>query len=60
MKTFEEFSLIKEKLNVTKEEFVDEFLDRLYMNGTKENEKYILTLSQATTAANEMYDQFLK
>jgi len=43
---------------ITKEEFIDEFLDRLYMNGTKDEGNYILTLTQATNAANEIYNQF--
>ena len=52
LETFEE--------NVSESEFVDEFLDRLYMNGTKENGNYVLTLTQATNAANEIYNQYFK
>jgi len=40
-----------------KEEFVDEFLDRIYLNGSKDdNGKYILTLQEATTVAEEMFN----
>jgi hypothetical protein len=46
--------------NVSKSEFVDEFLDRLYMNGTKDEGKYILTLTEATNAAVEIYNQYFK
>lgn len=46
--------------NISKEEFIDEFLDRLYINGSKEDGKYILTLTQATQAANEIYNEFIK
>lgn len=36
-------------------EFVDEFLDSLYLSGTKEDGKYVLSLSQATQAAKDFY-----
>ena len=49
---------VSENKKVTKNEFIDEFLDRLYVNGTKDDGKYILTLSQATNAANEIYNEF--
>ena len=49
---------VSESKKITKDEFIDEFLDRLYMNGTKDDGKYILTLSQATSAANEIYNEF--
>lgn len=39
-----------------KKEFIDEFVDRIYLIGSKENGKYILTLSQAEEAASELYD----
>lgn len=40
--------------------FIDEFLDRLYVNGSKEDGKYVLTLNEATTAATEIYNEFIK
>lgn len=45
---------------ITKEDFIDEFLDRLYINGSKEDGKYILTLKEATNAAKEIYNGFIK
>lgn len=45
---------------ITKEDFIDEFLDRLYINGSKEDGKYILTLKEATNAAKEIYNEFIK
>lgn len=41
------------------EQFVDEFLDRIYICGSKEDDKYILTLSQATQAAKELFSMLL-
>lgn len=51
---------VNENYNISKNEFIDEFLDRLYLNGSKEDGKYILTLSEATNAAEEIYNQFFK
>ena len=31
---------VSESKKITKDEFIDEFLDRLYMNGTKDDGKY--------------------
>ena len=39
-----------------KEKFIDEFLDRLYMNGKKDDGLYILRLSEAENAAKELFD----
>lgn len=39
----------------SKDEFIDEVLDMIYLNGTKEDGKYILTLTQATQVAKEIY-----
>lgn len=39
----------------SKDEFVDEVLDMMYLNGSKEDGKYILTLAQATQVAKEIY-----
>lgn len=47
-------------VDVNKEKFIDELLDRLYINGSKEGGNFTLTLSQATTAANEVWDEFMK
>ena len=35
--------------------FVDEFIDAVYLAGTKENGEYNLTLSQAEDAAHNLY-----
>jgi hypothetical protein len=62
-RAFEEFEFREDHIpreRVSKEEFVDEFLDRLYMNGSKEDGKYILTLPEATQAAIEIYNDFVK
>ncbi len=39
-----------------KKEFIDEFMDRIYLIGSKDNGKYILTLTQAEQVASELYD----
>lgn len=41
-----------------KSEFIDNFIDRLYMCGEKDDGKYILTLKEATQAAEEMYTHY--
>ncbi len=43
-------------MKLNKKEFIDEFMDRIYLLGTKEDGKYILTLTQAEKAASELYD----
>ena len=43
-----------------KKEFIDEFMDRIYLIGSKDNGKYILTRSQAEQAASELYDTCFK
>lgn len=45
---------------MTKSQFIDEFMDKLYLIGTKENGFYTLTLSQAQNAASELYDTITK
>lgn len=37
-------------------EFTDEMMDRIYMNGTKDDGKYTLTLTQMEKVAKEMSD----
>lgn len=42
---------------IQKDAFVDEFLDRLYINGTKDDDgRYVLTRTEAETSAKEMFD----
>jgi hypothetical protein len=36
-------------------EFVDEFMDCIYLSGSKDDGKYILTLSQAEAAAKDLF-----
>jgi hypothetical protein len=40
---------------MSKKEFVDEFLDTLYLIGHKEDGKYYLTISEATLAAEQLF-----
>jgi hypothetical protein len=46
--------------SVSRDKFIDEFLDKLYLCGHKENGNYILSLSEATDAAEQIYNEFLK
>jgi hypothetical protein len=48
------------KKHITEKQFVDEFIDRLYLNGSKEDGKYIQTLPQLECAAKEIYREFFK
>lgn len=41
-------------------EFIDEVLDIIYLNGTKEDGKYCLTLHQAEKVAKQIYEGFIK
>jgi hypothetical protein len=36
-------------------EFIDEFMDCIYLSGSKDDGKYILTLSQAEQAAKDLF-----
>lgn len=52
-------SVLNESKSVTENEFVDEFLDRLYMCGKKEDGYYILSLEEATDAAKQIFKEYL-
>ncbi len=43
-------------MKIDKKQFIDEFMDKIYLIGNKEDGKYILTLKQAEEAAAELYD----
>ncbi len=45
-------------MSFTKKQFIDEFMDRIYLNGSKEDGKYILTLTEAEKSASEVYNLF--
>ncbi|MEI8007993.1 MAG: hypothetical protein WCI00_00665 [bacterium] len=42
-------------MTIDQKAFIDEFMDRIYLHGTKDDGKYVLTLSQAEAAAAEFY-----
>lgn len=59
MKNLKNFQQLNE--NATLSEFREEFLDALYLNGSKDDDgKYTLTLSEATAFATEIYNRFCK
>lgn len=59
-----ENSNTQEKMNRLRhrqrQEMVDEILDKIYLIGTKENGKYMLTLKQATEVAEEIFETMIK
>lgn len=51
---------VNEDVNSQKKDYVDQFLDIIYLVGTKEDGKYCLTLTQAEEACGQMYDYVTK
>lgn len=44
-------------MKIDKKAFLDLFMDKIYLIGNKEDDKYTLTLTQAEAAAKELYDE---
>jgi hypothetical protein len=44
-------------MKIDKKQFIDDFMDKIYLIGNKEDGKYILTLKQAEEAASQLYDE---
>lgn len=44
---------------MTKEEFIDSVIDKIYLHGTKEDGKYTLTLTQARNVSTELFNDLI-